>query len=250
MGTSPHSRSQPLASAPLPHRGSPSRHGSRGPRSAPQRPRPRRRATWSGSRPAPSSWAAMTHATPRPSTRGDPMRVDGFWMDEHHVTNAQFRNFVEATGYVTTAERKPDWEELKKQLPPGTPKPTDNVLVAGSLVFTPPSGRVQLIDDARVVAFVARRRLAAPRGPGSTHRRQGRPSGRAHFLDDALAYCNGPANGCPPRPNGNTRRAAASTPSATSGATRMPRQAAHGEHLAGRFPARTPPTTASPAPRR
>src|SRR5262245_25167367 len=36
------------------------------------------------------------------------VRVDGFWMDETEVTNAQFRRFVEATGYVTTAERPPD----------------------------------------------------------------------------------------------------------------------------------------------
>ena len=38
------------------------------------------------------------------------------------VTNAEYARFVEATGYVTAAEWKPDWEELKKQLPPGTPK--------------------------------------------------------------------------------------------------------------------------------
>jgi formylglycine-generating enzyme required for sulfatase activity len=31
--------------------------------------------------------------------------VDGFWMDETDVTNAQFREFVEVTGYVTTAEK-------------------------------------------------------------------------------------------------------------------------------------------------
>ncbi len=55
----------------------------------------------------------------RPAHR---VRVDGFWMDATEVTNAQFRAFVEATGYVTTAEQIPDWEELKKQLPPGTPR--------------------------------------------------------------------------------------------------------------------------------
>lgn len=51
------------------------------------------------------------------------VRVHGFWMDQHHVTNAEFRAFVKATGYVTTAEKKPDWETLKVQLPPGTPRP-------------------------------------------------------------------------------------------------------------------------------
>ncbi|HKF96528.1 MAG TPA: SUMF1/EgtB/PvdO family nonheme iron enzyme, partial [Gammaproteobacteria bacterium] len=31
--------------------------------------------------------------------------VGGFWMDKNAVTNAQFRRFVDATGYVTLAER-------------------------------------------------------------------------------------------------------------------------------------------------
>jgi formylglycine-generating enzyme len=61
--------------------------------------------------------------------------VDGFWMDITEVTNEQYKKFVDATGYTTIAERKPDWEELKQQLPPGTPKPADSLLVAGSLVF-------------------------------------------------------------------------------------------------------------------
>src|SRR5437867_7420349 len=39
-----------------------------------------------------------------------PVQVDGIFFDEHDVTNAEFRRFVEATGYVTTAERKPEWE--------------------------------------------------------------------------------------------------------------------------------------------
>src|SRR4051794_36236306 len=34
--------------------------------------------------------------------------VDGFWMDQHPVTNAEFRRFVKATGYVAVAERPPD----------------------------------------------------------------------------------------------------------------------------------------------
>ena len=70
--------------------------------------------------------------------------VDGFWMDENEVTNAQFARFVEATGYVTTAEQTPDWQELKKSLPPGTPRPPDDVMVPGSMVFNPPSRPVPL----------------------------------------------------------------------------------------------------------
>jgi formylglycine-generating enzyme len=57
-----------------------------------------------------------------------PVRVNAFFMDATEVTNQQFQKFIEATNYVTTAERKPDWEELKKDLPPATPKPPDSVL--------------------------------------------------------------------------------------------------------------------------
>lgn len=65
--------------------------------------------------------------------------VSSFWMDATEVTNARFAEFAGATGYVTTAEKAPDWEELKKQLPPGTPKPDESLLVAASLVFRPPA---------------------------------------------------------------------------------------------------------------
>jgi sulfatase modifying factor 1 len=37
-----------------------------------------------------------------------PVSVDGFWMDPHPVTNAQFQGFAEATGYRTIAERPAD----------------------------------------------------------------------------------------------------------------------------------------------
>ena len=51
------------------------------------------------------------------------VQVDGFFMDAHTVTNARFREFVRATGYVTIAEQTPDVAELMRQLPPGTPPP-------------------------------------------------------------------------------------------------------------------------------
>ncbi|MBI1319658.1 MAG: SUMF1/EgtB/PvdO family nonheme iron enzyme [Candidatus Hydrogenedens sp.] len=71
-------------------------------------------------------------------------KVDGFWMDEHEVTNAEFRKFVEATGYKTTAERPPTMEEIMAQVPPGTPPPPEEALVAASMVFvSPPPGTTQ-----------------------------------------------------------------------------------------------------------
>jgi formylglycine-generating enzyme required for sulfatase activity len=74
------------------------------------------------------------------------VQVQGFWIDEHDVTNAEFSKFVERTGYVTTAEHKVVWEDLKKELAPGTPKPDDSDLAPGALVFTPTSGPVPLND--------------------------------------------------------------------------------------------------------
>ncbi|HNP61507.1 MAG TPA: SUMF1/EgtB/PvdO family nonheme iron enzyme, partial [Nitrospirales bacterium] len=65
-----------------------------------------------------------------------PVYVDGFWMDKTEVTNAQFTLFVDATGYVTVAERTPRAEDF-----PGAP--TEN-LVAGSVVFSPPDHAVPL----------------------------------------------------------------------------------------------------------
>jgi formylglycine-generating enzyme required for sulfatase activity len=36
-----------------------------------------------------------------------PVQLDGFWMDRQEVTNAEFKRFVDATGYITTAEKPP-----------------------------------------------------------------------------------------------------------------------------------------------
>jgi formylglycine-generating enzyme required for sulfatase activity len=72
------------------------------------------------------------------------VRVDRFWMDETDVTNAQFRRFVEATGYVTTAEKPIDADEILRQSPPGTPRPPKDRLAPGSLVFVPTGGPVNL----------------------------------------------------------------------------------------------------------
>lgn len=115
--------------------------------------------------------------------------VSPFWIDEHEVTNAQFAKFVEATGYMTTAERKPDWEEIKKQLPPGTPKPDDSKLVAASLVFTPPSQAVDLNNYAQWWSWVPGASWRHPEGPDSDIK------GKENFpvvhvsWDDAIAYC-------------------------------------------------------------
>jgi sulfatase modifying factor 1 len=64
--------------------------------------------------------------------------VGSFWMDRTPVTNRQFRQFVEATGYVTVAEKVPDARDYPGALP--------HMLKPGSMVFTPPRHRVDLRD--------------------------------------------------------------------------------------------------------
>ncbi len=95
------------------------------------------------------------------------VEVDGFWLDETTVTNEEFEKFVKATGYITTAEQKPIWEELKKQLPPGAVKPEDSVLVPGSMVFTPSDGPVDLQDMANFWRWVPGASWRHPEGPTS-----------------------------------------------------------------------------------
>lgn len=117
------------------------------------------------------------------------VQVTPFFIDVTEVTNAQFKKFVDATGYVTTAEKKPDWEELKKSVPPGTPKPPDSVLVAASLVFKPSSGPVNLQDYSQWWGWVKGADWRHPEGPGSSI------EGKDHYpvvqvsWDDAMAYC-------------------------------------------------------------
>ncbi|MDX1603778.1 MAG: formylglycine-generating enzyme family protein [Salinimicrobium sediminis] len=85
---------------------------------------------------------ALDHEKP-----AHPVAVEGFFMDVTEVTNKEFEKFVNETGYVTVAEREIDWEEMKKQLPPGTPKPHDSILQPGSLVFKKPGKKVPNLYD-------------------------------------------------------------------------------------------------------
>ncbi|MBC9796404.1 formylglycine-generating enzyme family protein [Sinomicrobium weinanense] len=116
------------------------------------------------------------------------VKVNGFWMDETEVTNAQFREFTEATGYVTTAEQAPKWEDIKEQLPPGTPKPHDSLLVASSLVFTPPDHPVPLNNAAQWWSWVKGADWKHPNGPESSIEGKGNYPVVHISWDDAKAY--------------------------------------------------------------
>ncbi|NVJ85538.1 MAG: formylglycine-generating enzyme family protein [Algoriphagus sp.] len=125
------------------------------------------------------------YAAERPAVN---LSVKGFWMDVHEVTNREFSEFVEATGYVTVAERKPEWEDLKKQLPPGTPKPDDSVLVPGSMVFSPPPYAVPLQDISLWWKWVEGANWKHPEGPESNlEGRENHPVVHIAY-EDAEAY--------------------------------------------------------------
>jgi len=86
--------------------------------------------------------------------------LDGFWMDQTEVTNAQFAEFVKATGYVTVAEKKPDAKDIPNAAP--------ELLVPGSVVFTPPKEEVGLDNHLQWWSYVPGADWRHPEGPGST----------------------------------------------------------------------------------
>jgi formylglycine-generating enzyme required for sulfatase activity len=106
------------------------------------------------------------------------VRMEGFWIDRHEVTNAQFEKFVEATGYVTLAERGVD---LKTQ-----PNTSKELFVPGSVVFKPPNER-----DVRGTPwwqYIAGADWKHPSGPGSSIRdKRNHPVVNVAY-GDALAY--------------------------------------------------------------
>ena len=99
--------------------------------------------------------------------------VDGFWMDRHEVTNAEFESFVRATGYRTMAERNPP---VAKDTPP-------DMLLPGSAVFTVPTGA-----DPRWWRWVVGAQWRHPSGPSSNIDGRGREPVVQVAHQDALAF--------------------------------------------------------------
>ena len=85
--------------------------------------------------------------------------VDGFWIDRHPVTVAEFRRFVKDTGHVTFAEKAPDATDY--------PDADPDLLVPGSLVFRRTAGPVDLDDYANWWSWVSGADWRHPEGPGS-----------------------------------------------------------------------------------
>ena len=108
------------------------------------------------------------------------VRVDGFWIDRHEVTNAQFQKFVDATGYRTLAERG-----LDPQAHPAMPK---ELTAPGSVVFIRPT---EVRRGGRITQwwqYVAGANWRNPTGPGSTIADTHNHPVVHIAHDDALAY--------------------------------------------------------------
>ena len=106
--------------------------------------------------------------------------IEGFFIDKTEVTNEQFERFVEATGYMTIAERIPRVEDYPGAAPEN--------LIAGSVVFTPPAGPVPLDNHFRWWSYVAGANWRHPDGPDSTIRdRMNHPVVHVAY-EDVLAF--------------------------------------------------------------
>ena len=108
------------------------------------------------------------------------VRVDGFWIDRHEVTNAQFKQFVDATGYVTLAERGLD--------PKAHPAWPEELLTPGSVVFIPPTDVGRGGRLTQWWQYVAGADWRAPSGPGSSIAGKDNHPVVHVAYEDALAY--------------------------------------------------------------
>jgi formylglycine-generating enzyme len=121
------------------------------------------------------------------------VEVDGFWMDETEVSNRQFKEFVDATGYVTFAERVPTREDfIAAGIDPAVIR--DEYLKPGSICFDPEFDPENLRTDYsgweyQLWQIVDGANWRHPDGPGSTiEDRMDHPVVHVNW-DDAAAYC-------------------------------------------------------------
>lgn len=121
------------------------------------------------------------------------VKLDGFWMDKTEVTNRQFREFADATGYQTIAERKLRREDFEGKVP-DLSLIRDEDLEPASICFNPHFDRASLRKDypnwpLQVWTIIKGASWRNPEGPDSTiDNRLDHPV--VHIAwDDAVAYC-------------------------------------------------------------
>jgi formylglycine-generating enzyme len=125
--------------------------------------------------------------------------VDGFWMDQHTVTNEEFRKFVEATKHVTFAERPPKAEDY-----PGA-KP--ELLVPASVVFNKPRQRVDLRDCYNWWIYVPGANWRHPEGPASSLKGKAKHQVVHLAYEDVEAYAKWIGKELPTKPSGSSPHA-------------------------------------------
>lgn len=108
--------------------------------------------------------AEYSFVNERPAHR---VRVSDYFIDKYPVTNRDYAKFVEATNYQTVAERELDWELIKQQVPPGTPKPPDSEFKPGSVVFRATPSAVPLGDLSQWWHWTPGANWRHPEGPES-----------------------------------------------------------------------------------
>ena len=106
--------------------------------------------------------------------------VNGFWMDIHAVTNAEFKRFVDATHYMTLAEKPADAADY--------PGATPELLAPSSVVFSKTTGPVDLRNPYNWWTYVAGADWRHPRGPGSSLQGLWRHPVVHVAFEDAQAY--------------------------------------------------------------
>lgn len=143
--------------------------------------------------------------------------VDGFWIDLTPVMNREFRKFVNATGYVTFAEIKPDAKDYPGALP--------HMLKAGSLVFTPPKQPVNVADWSQWWRFKFGANWRHPYGPRSSISDLNDHPVVHIAYRDAEVYANWAGKELLSAPKGNSPPAVASKLQNSPGATSLRRSA-------------------------
>lgn len=108
------------------------------------------------------------------------VEVKGFWIDRTDVTNEEFARFIEATSYVTIAERPLNPKEF--------PNLSPEELAPGSVVFTPPPGPIPLDHPLAWWRFVRGANWRHPDGPNSDLRGKEKYPVVQIAWPDAVAY--------------------------------------------------------------
>lgn len=117
------------------------------------------------------------------------VNVESFYMDIHEITNKEFATFTKETGYETVAERIVVWEEIAKQLPPGTQRLHDSLLVPGALVFTPTQSPVNLSNPQQWWSWTTGADWQHPLGPKSDISKKANHPVVQISWEDADNYC-------------------------------------------------------------